>query len=106
MLGASYKPGVGDIRESPALKLMSLLKARGADVHYHDPFVPELTSLELSHTELADGLEGADLAVIVTAHPGVDHEAVWHAAPRTVDFRGVTRHMSDEAAGLPVGTAA
>ena len=106
VLGASYKPGVGDIRESPALKLMSLLKARGADVHYHDPFVPELTSLELSHTELADGLEGADLAVIVTAHPGVDHEAVWRAAPRTVDFRGVTRHMSDEAAGLPVGTAA
>jgi UDP-N-acetyl-D-glucosamine dehydrogenase len=68
--------------------------------------VPELSSLGLSHTELADGLEGADLAVIVTAHPGVDHEAVWRAAPRTVDFRGVTRHMRDEAAQLPVGTAA
>ena len=106
VLGVSYKPGVGDIRESPALKIMALLQARGADVRYHDPYVPELPSLELSHTELADGLEGADLAVIVTAHPGVDHEAVVRAAPRTVDFRGVTRHMSDEAAGLPVGTAA
>ena len=93
MLGASYKPGVGDIRESPALKLMGLLQARGADVVYHDPYVPELPSLGLRHSELADGLDGADLAVIVTAHPGVDHEAVWRAAPRTVDFRGVTRHQ-------------
>jgi UDP-N-acetyl-D-glucosamine dehydrogenase len=106
VLGASYKPGVGDIRESPALKLMALLQARGADVRYHDPFVPELSSLGLSHTELADGLDGADLAVIVTAHPGVDHEAVWRAAPRTVDFRGVTRHMRDEAPQLAVEAAA
>jgi UDP-N-acetyl-D-glucosamine dehydrogenase len=106
VLGASYKPGVGDIRESPALKLMALLQARGAEVSYHDPYVPELAGLGLRHTELADGLDGADLAVIVTAHPGVDHEAVWRAAPRTVDFRGVTRHMRDEAPQLAVEAAA
>jgi UDP-N-acetyl-D-glucosamine dehydrogenase len=106
VLGASYKPGVGDIRESPALKLMALLQARGAVVRYHDPYVPELSSLGLSHTELADGLDGADLAVVVTAHPGVDHEAVWRTAPRTVDFRGVTRHLREAAGELPVGAAA
>jgi UDP-N-acetyl-D-glucosamine dehydrogenase len=98
VMGASYKPGVGDIRESPALKIMGLLQARGAEVVYHDAYVPELPSLGLRHTELADALDDADLAVIVTAHPGVDHDAVSRAAPRTVDFRGVTRHQ--QAVGL------
>jgi UDP-N-acetyl-D-glucosamine dehydrogenase len=102
VLGASYKPGVGDIRESPALKILGLLQARGADVRYHDPYVPELPSLGLRNSELEDGLEGADLAVIVTAHPGVDHEAVFRAAPLTVDFRGVTRHVG-ATAGEPIG---
>jgi UDP-N-acetyl-D-glucosamine dehydrogenase len=98
VMGASYKPGVGDIRESPALKIMGLLQERGAEVVYHDAYVPELPSLGLRHSELDDGLEDADLAVIVTAHPGIDHDAVSRAAPRTVDFRGVTRHQQ------PVGT--
>ncbi len=48
MLGVSYKPGVGDIRESPALKIIELLQARGADVVYHDPYVPELPALGLA----------------------------------------------------------
>jgi UDP-N-acetyl-D-glucosamine dehydrogenase len=96
ILGASYKPGVGDIRESPALKIMELLQQRGADVRYHDPYVPELTSLGLVNSELEAGLEGADLAVIVTAHPGVDHAQVVRSAPRTVDFRGVVRSLPRE----------
>ena len=45
MLGVSYKPGVGDTRESPALKIISLLSDLGADVSYHDPHVPALTEL-------------------------------------------------------------
>jgi UDP-N-acetyl-D-glucosamine dehydrogenase len=93
MLGVSYKPGVGDIRESPALKLITLLQKRGADVCYHDPYVAELQALGLRNTELAEALEGADLAAIVTAHPGIDHEAVVRAVPGAVDFRGVTRHL-------------
>jgi UDP-N-acetyl-D-glucosamine dehydrogenase len=60
---------------------------------YHDPYVPELQSLGLRHTELADAVEGADLAAIVTAHPGVDHELVVASTPAVVDFRGVTRHL-------------
>jgi UDP-N-acetyl-D-glucosamine dehydrogenase len=93
VFGASYKRGVGDIRESPALKIMELLIARGAEVVYHDPYVPELPSLGLRHTELADAIDGADLAAIVTAHPGVDHELVAASTPAVVDFRGVTRHL-------------
>jgi UDP-N-acetyl-D-glucosamine dehydrogenase len=93
VLGVSYKPGVGDIRESPALKIIELLQVRGANVRYHDPHVAELAALGLAHSELEAGLDGADLAVIVTAHPSVDHAAVVRSAPRTVDFRGVVRSL-------------
>jgi UDP-N-acetyl-D-glucosamine dehydrogenase len=105
LLGVSYKPGVGDIRESPALKIIELLQDRGADVVYHDRHVPELPLLGLRHSELDEGLEGADVAVIVTAHPDVDHDAVVGAAPASVDFRGVTRHLRD-APVLQLGRAA
>src|SRR3954464_10937719 len=71
LLGVSYKAGVGDIRESPALKIIQLLRKHGADVSYHDPHVPELAEHELRSRALDDALEGIDLAVIVTAHPGV-----------------------------------
>jgi UDP-N-acetyl-D-glucosamine dehydrogenase len=91
VLGVSYKPGVGDIRESPALKILRLLREQGAVLAYHDDFVPELTELELSSEPLDDALEGADCAVIVTAHPGLDVERIVREAPLVVDFRGVTR---------------
>ena len=90
LLGVSYKAGVGDTRESPALKIASLLGGLGADVHYHDPYVPELRDLGLRNEPLDDVLDGADLAVIVTAHPDIDHHAVATRVP-LVDFRGVTR---------------
>lgn len=91
VLGVSYKSGVGDTRESPALKIISLLQALGADVSYHDSFVPELPKHGLTSVSLEEGLEGADLAAIVTSHPDVDYEAVVKTAPLVVDFRGVTR---------------
>jgi UDP-N-acetyl-D-glucosamine dehydrogenase len=90
VLGVAYKPGVGDIRESPALKILARLRELGADLRYHDPYVPELPRLGLASSELAPALDEADLAVIVTAHPGIDHMAVASAVP-TVDLRGVTR---------------
>lgn len=91
LLGVSYKAGVGDTRESPALKIISLLAGLGADVVYHDSFVPELTSHGLRSVALDDALDGADAAVIVTAHPDVDHLTVAHRVPVLVDLRGVTR---------------
>lgn len=93
VLGVSYKPGVGDLRESPGLKIMKMLDAMGAELVYHDDFVPELNELELESDPLDVALEGADCAVIVTAHPGLDVQAVVDGAPSVVDFRGVTRGM-------------
>ena len=69
IVGVSYKAGVGDMRESPALKILRLLRERGAEVSYHDPHVPELVDFDLRSVELS-AAEGADLAIIVTAHPG------------------------------------
>src|SRR6188768_240138 len=89
ILGVSYKAGVGDIRESPALKIARLLRERGGDVSYHDPHVPELPELELSSTDLEEGLGATDAAAIVTAHPEFDYEQIVAAAPVVVDFRGV-----------------
>jgi UDP-N-acetyl-D-glucosamine dehydrogenase len=93
LLGVSYKAGVGDLRESPALKIVSLLRARGGDVRYHDPHVPELPEHGLRNTGLDEALEDIDLAVIVTAHPEVDHGRVVERAPLVLDLRGTTRHL-------------
>jgi UDP-N-acetyl-D-glucosamine dehydrogenase len=92
VLGVSYKSGVGDTRESPALKILALLGALGARLSYHDPHVPSLPELGLVNEPLGDVLDGADLVLIVTAHPGVDHDAAVRGAPLALDLRGVTRH--------------
>jgi UDP-N-acetyl-D-glucosamine dehydrogenase len=92
VLGVSYKPGVGDTRESPALKILALLNALGARLSYHDPHVPSLPEHGLVSEPAETALDGADLVLIITAHPGVDHEAAVRDAPLALDLRGVTRH--------------
>jgi UDP-N-acetyl-D-glucosamine dehydrogenase len=91
VVGVSYKAGVGDLREAPALKIMDLLRGHGAELAYHDPYVPELPGLGLLNHSLEDALAGADAAVVITAHPGLDVEMLARTAPLVVDFRGVTR---------------
>jgi UDP-N-acetyl-D-glucosamine dehydrogenase len=91
VLGVSYKPGVGDIRESPALKIISLLRAQGADINYHDPHVPTLAEFALESVPLDELLANTDLALIITAHPQVDHAMVAQRARLTLDLRGITR---------------
>ena len=88
VLGVAYKPGVSDIRESPALKIIARLQELGAEVLYHDPHVPELTRFGLESTPLAAAVAQADLAALVTAHPSVDHAEVAESV-QTVDFRGI-----------------
>jgi UDP-N-acetyl-D-glucosamine dehydrogenase len=96
LLGVSYKPGVGDIRESPALEIATLLQEQGAELSYHDPHVPELPELNLSSTDLDRALAEADIAAIVTAHPELDYEQVVASSSLTIDFRGVTRDIDAE----------
>jgi len=93
ILGVSYKAGVGDLRESPALKVMKLLRERGADLSYCDSYVPSLPDFDLEAEEVTEALDAADAAVILTAHPDLDVEDVALRAPLVVDFRGVTRNI-------------
>jgi UDP-N-acetyl-D-glucosamine dehydrogenase len=91
LLGVSYKAGVGDIRESPSLKIARRLIDLGGEVAYHDPYVAALPELGLTSVDLDEALGDADLVAIVTAHPEVDYDDVVAAAAIVVDFRGVTR---------------
>jgi UDP-N-acetyl-D-glucosamine dehydrogenase len=91
LLGVAYKPGVGDMRESPAIKIAKLLDERGANLAYHDPHVPTLPEPRLESSPLDRELEAADLVVIVTAHPEIDYRRVASEARLVLDFRGVTR---------------
>jgi UDP-N-acetyl-D-glucosamine dehydrogenase len=93
LLGVSYKAGVGDIRESPALEIVGMLRELGAEVSYHDRFAPELAEFDLRSVDLDECLPSADLAAILTAHPGIDYGEVVATAPLTIDFRGVTREI-------------
>jgi UDP-N-acetyl-D-glucosamine dehydrogenase len=92
LLGVAYKPNVGDMRESPSLKLLSLLRGEGIDVRYHDPHVPELRNEGLQSVALTDEqLAWADAVVIATDHRAVDYGPVVSKSKRIVDLRNAVR---------------
>jgi UDP-N-acetyl-D-glucosamine dehydrogenase len=97
LLGVAYKRDIDDVRESPALSIIDRLRAKGAEVHYHDPFVKEIR-FDDAHTEgggeplasepLTDeSLGAADCLVIVTDHSEIDYRRVCRLAPLIVDTR-------------------
>jgi len=88
ILGVSYKADVPDTRESPAIKLIELLRTAGAEVSYHDPHVPELPETGLSSVSLEPAEH--DCAVIVTAHSSIDYDRVVEESPLVVDLRNAT----------------
>ena len=90
LVGVSYKADVGDLRESPALKLIELLRDEGADVSYHDPHIPELPAHGLTSQGLDGALRHADCVAIVTAHSGIDYDGLVDRARLVVDFRNAT----------------
>jgi UDP-N-acetyl-D-glucosamine dehydrogenase len=90
ILGVSYKANVADLREAPALKIIEQLLELGADVVYHDRFVAELPRFGLRSAPLDDVVAAADLVLIVTAHAGIDYDAVAGRAACLLDLRGVT----------------
>jgi UDP-N-acetyl-D-glucosamine dehydrogenase len=92
ILGVSYKGGIGDIRESPALRVIEMLDERGARLAYHDEFVPELPAYGLTNSPLQELLD-ADAVVLVTAHPGIDYPAILASTALFVDLRGKTRQV-------------
>jgi UDP-N-acetyl-D-glucosamine dehydrogenase len=98
VLGVAYKSNVSDMRESPALDLMRLLAAKGAEIRYSDPHVPELDldGRNLKSTDLSDDLlASSDLAVIVTRHDAVDYERVVARSQRIYDTRNATAGITE-----------
>ncbi|MDX6439111.1 MAG: UDP-N-acetyl-D-glucosamine dehydrogenase [Gaiellaceae bacterium] len=88
VLGVAYKPGISDMRESPALKLIALLQTAGALVSYHDEHVPELHDFDLASVPLEP--DEFDCVAIVTDHKGIDYEALVDGGAVIVDFRNAT----------------
>jgi UDP-N-acetyl-D-glucosamine dehydrogenase len=97
LLGVAYKKDIDDVRESPALSIIDRLRAKGADVRYHDPFVAEVR-FEEAHTEAGkeplssvpltdDELRAADCVVIVTNHSAVDYARACALSKLIVDTR-------------------
>jgi UDP-N-acetyl-D-glucosamine dehydrogenase len=97
LLGVAYKRDINDVRESPALSIIDRLRAKGANVRYHDPFVTELR-FDDAHTEAThepvssvpltdEELKSADCVIIVTDHSGIDYKRVCSLASVIVDTR-------------------
>ncbi|MEE9455684.1 MAG: nucleotide sugar dehydrogenase [bacterium] len=99
VLGVAYKANVDDLRESPALVVIDLLRKRDADVAYHDPYAPALPKTRkydfgLASTPLdAETLKDYDAVVVTTDHTGVDYDMVFREARLVVDARGVARRL-------------
>ena len=103
LLGMAYKANVGDLRESPSLKLVELLRKDGADVEYHDPHVAHVNGLEMDSVPLtAERIAAADCVVIATAHKAVDLGPVVAGAKLVVDLRNAVRVSLGGAPAGPV----
>jgi UDP-N-acetyl-D-glucosamine dehydrogenase len=92
LLGMAYKKNVSDIRESPALDIMHLLEVKGAQVSYHDPYVPEFRHEGMHRTgvlDLKQALNAADCVIIITDHSVYDWEQIRSTAQLIVDTRHV-----------------
>jgi UDP-N-acetyl-D-glucosamine dehydrogenase len=90
VLGVAYKPDIADMRESPAVKLISLLQNAGADVSYHDPQVPSFHEHGLSMTSVPYEPAAYDCVVIATDHSAIDYAHLVDDALLVVDLRNAT----------------
>lgn len=99
VLGVAYKKDIDDVRESPALKIMELLRKEGANISYHDPFIPVIephggSTAHLESVPLTDeALAAADCVLILTDHSAVDYERVVEHASVVVDTRNATKDV-------------
>jgi len=90
VLGIAYKPDIDDLRESPALDVMHLLNEKGANVVYHDPYIPHLDHENLlmdSVTDLMLEVKNADCVAIITNHSNYDYSSILESAQLIVDTR-------------------
>lgn len=100
VLGIAYKRDIDDVRESPALDVIELLRERGAQVVYHDPYVPSVRMSDgvmTSDAYSTELLENADCVVIVTDHRAFDWQHVVDHSRIVVDTRNATKSVSGRA---------
>ena len=90
VLGVAYKPNISDTRESPAVKLIALLRNAGADVSYHDPHVPTFEENGVAMESVALDPGAYDCVVVVTDHSSIDYDRVVEDAALVVDLRNAT----------------
>jgi len=101
VVGLAYKKNVDDVRESPSFRVIELLQEHGANVAYHDPYVPKTHrmrhhDLRLESRDLDDaGLRGTDAAIILTDHDGVDWARLVRLVPLVVDTRNATKNVKE-----------
>lgn len=99
VLGAAYKKDVEDIRESPSLRVITLLKERGAEVDYHDPHVPQLEKASHFPEEMRsvsispERVSSYDAVLILTDHSSIDYKMVAANAKQVIDTRNATREI-------------
>jgi UDP-N-acetyl-D-glucosamine dehydrogenase len=98
VLGVAYKPDIADMRESPAVKLISLLQNAGSAVSYHDPHVPSFTEHGVEMTGVAYEPERYDCVVIATDHHSIDYADLVDRAQVIVDLRNATGKKGSESA--------
>jgi UDP-N-acetyl-D-glucosamine dehydrogenase len=90
VLGVAYKADIDDLRESPALDVIGLLEQKGANVTYHDPYIPSFKHEGMtmySVPTVMEAVRGADCVVIVTNHKDYDYPAILETARAVVDTR-------------------
>jgi UDP-N-acetyl-D-glucosamine dehydrogenase len=100
VLGVAYKKDVDDLRESPTLKIMEILKKRGAHFDYNDPYFPQLHKMrhydysDMKSVPLsAETLAKYDAVLIATDHSSYDYGAIVDAAKLVIDTRNATRRV-------------
>lgn len=99
VLGVAYKKDIDDMRESPAIKIIELLRKQGANITYHDPYIPVIephggSTLHLESVPLTDAaLSEADCVLILTDHSSLDYERVAEQAKLIVDTRNATKNV-------------
>jgi len=98
VLGVAYKRNIDDMRESPALDVILLLKKLGAEVTYSDPYVPKLKldSIDLSSLDPIASAKNADCCVIITDHSNFDYREILNSANLIVDTRNAFRGAESE----------
>jgi len=97
VLGISYKRDVDDMRESPSVRIIELLQERGAEVVYHDPYVPRVPHMRQHRLDMVsvpltdEALEGADVVLVATDHSTIDYARVVERARLVVDTRNACK---------------